>query len=84
MLAAPEIVTLPRTKRRILNLVQRFPGIAAERLRELVWQHDPAGGPESRKAIHVHVHQLNHLLKPHGVEVRGSVSEGYRLRRISQ
>ena len=70
---------LPRTKRRILAIVQHFPGISAERLRELVWINDPNGGPESRKAIHVHIHHLNKRLAPFGLAVRGSVSGGYRL-----
>ena len=70
---------LPRTKRLILGLVQKFPGIDGNRLRELVWAHDPAGGPEDRKVVYVHVNQLNKLLAPFGVMVRGSVSGGYRL-----
>jgi hypothetical protein len=27
----------------------------------------------------VHVHQLNRLLRPHGIRVRGSASGGYRV-----
>jgi hypothetical protein len=70
---------LPRVKQRIFDLVGRYPGIAAERLRELVWADDPNGGPENRKLIRVHVHQLNRMLAPFGVRVRGSISYGYRI-----
>src|SRR3954467_4792875 len=72
-------LALPPIKRRIYDIVNRHHGISAERLRELVWSDDPAGGPEDRKVLHVHVWQLNRLLAPHGVEVRGSVSSGYRV-----
>jgi hypothetical protein len=71
---------LPPIKRRIHDIVGRHPGISAEHLCELVWADDPGGGPESgRKAIHVHVNQLNHRLAPFGIAVRGSLSAGYRL-----
>ena len=72
-------LVLPPVKRRIYDIVSRRPGIAAERLRELVWSNDPAGGPEDRKVLHVHVCQLNQLLAPYRIEVRGSVSRGYRV-----
>jgi hypothetical protein len=71
---------LPRIKRRILDIVSRRPGISAERLRELVWADDPAGGPECRHTLFVHIHQLNRLLAPFGIEVRGHVSDGYHVR----
>jgi hypothetical protein len=45
----------------------------------LVWAHDPAGGPEDRKVLHVHIHQLNRLLHPLGIRVRGSRTGGYRV-----
>jgi hypothetical protein len=72
---------LPHIKRRIYELVSRHPGISAEHLCELVWADDPSGGPESgRKAIHVHVNQLNRRLAVFGIAVRGSLTAGYQLR----
>src|SRR5262245_23440750 len=75
-------IPLPPLKSRILDLVRRHPGIQAETLRELVWADDPNGGPEDRKAIHVHVHQLNRALEPYGLRVRGSRSFGLRVEEI--
>jgi hypothetical protein len=80
---APEVV-LPPAKRRILDAVRRRPGIDAESLRTAVWAHDPAGGPEDRKCLHVHINQLNRLLAPHGIVVRGSRSGGYRIQPIAR
>jgi len=73
--------TLPPTKRRILDAVQRHPGINAERLRDLVWQDDPGGGPECRHTLYVHVNQLNRRLAPAGIAVRAARggSAGYRI-----
>jgi hypothetical protein len=51
-------------------------------LRGLVWANDPAGGPENRKCLHVHVAQLNTLLAPYGVMVR-SQGAGYRVRAVA-
>jgi len=48
----------------------------------LTWASDPNGGPEDRKCLHVHVHQLNEKLAPHGLRIRGSKSFGYRVDRI--
>jgi DNA-binding response OmpR family regulator len=76
------LIPLPPLKARILDLVQRHPGIDAETLRTLVWASDPSGGPEDRKVLHVHIHQLNQLLATHGLRVRGSRSFGYRVQRI--
>jgi hypothetical protein len=74
---------LPPVKERIFTLVSRNPGIAAERLRELVWT-GPDGGPENPKVLHVHVSQLNRLLAPHGIKISGSVSHGYRVLEVYQ
>jgi hypothetical protein len=73
---------LPPVKKRLLEIVRRRPGITAEELRSLVWAEDPNGGPEDRKCLHVHVHQLNRLLAPLGLVIRGSVSGGYRMRAL--
>jgi hypothetical protein len=77
----PTELALPWTKRRILDAVQRHPGINAERLRDLVWQDDPGGGPECRHALYVHVNQLNRQLASAGIAVRAarSGSAGYRI-----
>jgi len=66
----PPNIPLPPVKSRIFDLVRRHPGIAAETLRCLVWASDPSGGPENHKTIHVHIHQLNRLLAPHGIWIR--------------
>lgn len=82
----PARLSLPPIKARILHAVQTRPGITAEELRCVVWAHDPNGGPENFKAIHVHIHQLNQLIAPLGFVVRarrGCGHEGYRIRRLS-
>jgi hypothetical protein len=80
----PTDLVLPPVKARILELVRRRPGIDAATLRALVWANDPTGGPEDRKVLHVHVHQLNDLLCVHGIQVRGSRTSGYRVRPLRQ
>jgi DNA-binding response OmpR family regulator len=70
---------LPRIKRKIFDYVSGHPGASAERLREVVWADDQDGGPETLKAIHVHINQLNRRLAPYRVRIRGSVSGGYRI-----
>jgi hypothetical protein len=75
----PTGLRLPPLKRCIFNLVRRRPGITAEELRSLVWASDPNCGPENHKAVHVHVFQLNQLLAPAGITIRGSKSFGYRI-----
>jgi hypothetical protein len=78
----PTDLGLPPIKRRILDAVQRCPGIGAEDLRAVVWADDPNGGPESRKVLHVHIHQLNQRLASLGVVVRApkGAGAGYRIR----
>jgi hypothetical protein len=44
---ARDDLALPPTKRRIYDIVIRHPGIAAARLRELMWVHDSTGGRET-------------------------------------
>jgi hypothetical protein len=78
----PTGLRLPPIKQRIFEAVQRHPDISAETLRCIVWADDPAGGPENRKVLHVHVSQLNHLLAPLGIMVR-SRGGGYRIRSVS-
>jgi hypothetical protein len=79
---APSGLFLPPIKQRILDAVRSRPGIDAEALRALEWADDPTGGPEDRKVLHVHIHQLNKLMAPHGIQVRGSRSHGYRVQPI--
>jgi hypothetical protein len=80
----PDGLRLPPIKQRILEAVQRRPGISAEVLRAVVWAHDPNGGPESFGAIHVHIHQLNKLLARHGLVVRApfGAGAGYRIHQV--
>jgi DNA-binding transcriptional regulator YdaS (Cro superfamily) len=75
----PTELHLPPIKQRIYDAVRRRPDISAEQLRCIVWADDPNGGPEDRKCLHVHVAQLNVLLRPLGVMVR-SAGGGYRVR----
>jgi hypothetical protein len=89
----PRVIMLLRlafleSKRRthiLEQAVQRQPGICAEQLREIVWQSNPDGGPEDRKAPHVHVFQLNQRLAPYGVVVRAQngAGAGYRVRLLN-
>ena len=74
-------LALPPMKRKILDAVRRQPGIDAENLRIAVWT-GPDGGPEDPKVLHVHIHQLNRLLAPFEIRVRGSRTYGYRLQTI--
>jgi hypothetical protein len=75
----PSGLKLPKLKQRIFDVVQRHPGIDGEGLRTLVWAEDPNGGPTCTTAIYVHINQLNRLLTPHGIVVRGSRGGGYRI-----
>jgi hypothetical protein len=72
-------LALPPIKARILDIVRNRPGIDAETLRTMVWAHDPGGGPENRKTLHVHICQLNKRLSPLGLKIRGALSTGYRV-----
>jgi hypothetical protein len=79
----PERLRLPPIKQRILSAVQRRPGLSAEELRTIVWAHDPNGGPENPKCLHVHINQLNRLIAPMGFVVRASnkgAGAGYWIR----
>jgi hypothetical protein len=76
-------VSLPPIKQRILDAVRRHPGIDAESLRSIVWD-GADGGPEDRKVLHVHVHQLNRLLMPFGLRVRGSRFYSYRVQAVEK
>ena len=74
----PPVPDLTPLKRKILDTVQRRPGISAEELRSLVWD-DPSGGPECRHTIFVHISQLNRALAVFGLTIR-SEGGGYRIR----
>ena len=56
--------------------VRARPGISAKELRDVVWADHPQGGP---KNLHVHIHQMNPQLAVHGLRIRGSRRDGYRL-----
>jgi len=74
-----ELPPLPPIKQRILETVKRRPGITAQQLRDWVWVDDPNGGPlTGTKNLHVHVAQLNALLRPLGICVR-SQGGGYQI-----
>jgi hypothetical protein len=79
---APTGLHLPPIKQRIYEAVQRRPGITAQELRDWVWADDIDGGPlTATKCLHVHVSQLNDLLRPLGITVR-SEGGGYRIRSV--
>ena len=78
----PAGLRLPRIKERIFEAVRRRPGITAQELRDWVWVDDIDGGPlTDTKCLHVHVAQLNTLLRPLGICVR-SEGGGYRIRSV--
>ena len=75
-----ELPSLLPIKQRILEIVRRRPGITAQELRDWVWADDTDGGPlTDTKCLHVHVAQLNALLRPFGIAVR-SQGGGYQIR----
>jgi len=79
VLMRSELPPLPPIKQRILETVKRRPGITAQQLRDWVWVDDPNGGPlTGTKNLHVHVAQLNALLRPLGICVR-SQGGGYQI-----
>lgn len=79
ILLQSELPPLPPVKQRILDAVRRRPGISAQQLRDVVWAGDLDGGPlTDTKCLHVHVAQLNALLRPLGICVR-SQGGGYQI-----
>ena len=79
VLMRSELPPLPPIKERILAAVRRRPGITAQELRDSIWADDPDGGPlTDTKCLHVHVAQLNTLLRPLGIMVR-SQGGGYQI-----
>jgi hypothetical protein len=82
VLMRSELPPLSPIKQRILEAVQRRPGITTQALRDAVWWDDPDGGPlTDRKCLHVHVAQLNALLRPLNIVVR-SEGGGYCVRAL--
>ena len=79
----PDDIPLSPIKARILRTVRARPGISGEALRTVVWANDPDGGPENRKCLHVHIWQLNRVLAPRGIAVRGSPWTGYRVQPLA-
>jgi len=82
VLQRSELPPLPPIKHKIFDAVRKRPGISAEELRCIAWANDPAGGPEDRKVLHVHVSQMNKQLAPYGLTVR-SAGGGYSIRSVS-
>jgi hypothetical protein len=82
VLVHSELPPLTPTQQTIFDIVRKRPGVSAEQLRGLVWQHDPSGGPECRNTIFVHLGGLNARLRSIGITVR---SEGgsYRIRSVT-
>ena len=74
-----ELPPLTPIQQTIFDTVRRRPGITAAGLRDIVWQLDPNGGPESRNTIFVHISGLNNRLVPLNICVR-SEGGGYRIR----
>lgn len=75
-------VELPRVKARILSMVMRHPGINADDLADWLYGNDINGGPDGgRKTVHVHINQINRLLKLAGesIRLRGGKYTGYQL-----
>jgi hypothetical protein len=70
---------LSPVKQRILEAVRARPGISAKELCDVVWGDHPSGGPGNPKKLHVHIHQMNRWLAAHGLRIRGSRLDGYRL-----
>jgi hypothetical protein len=84
VLMRSELPPLPPIKQRILGTVRNRPGITAQALRDAVWWDDPDGGPlTDTKCLHVHIAQLNVLLRPLGIMVR-SQGGGYQIIRNAQ
>ena len=78
----PEGPHLPPIKEKIYAAVKRRPGITAQQLRDWIWADDIDGGPlTDTKCLHVHVAQLNALLRPLGIMVR-SQGGGYQIRDV--
>jgi hypothetical protein len=77
----PTGIRLPRIKRVIFEAIRNRQNVTAEGLRQIVWGADPNGGPASRSIVHVHIGQMNQLLRSHGLTVR-SERGFYRIRTI--
>jgi hypothetical protein len=73
---------LPRVKRRIFAAIDRRPGISADELMNVVYADDPNGGPDSRKCVHVHIHQFNKRLAREGMTIKGHTTDGYKILRF--
>jgi hypothetical protein len=73
------VLHLSPVKQRIFEAVRARPGISSRELRDVVWADHLNGGPEDPKNLHVHISQMNHQLVAHGLRIRGSRRDGYRL-----
>lgn len=65
---------MPKGMADLVNHVRRAGrwGISTDRLFDLLYSHDPNGGPETGiKVLHVRVNQANRLLREHGWQING-------------
>jgi hypothetical protein len=62
-------VYLPAKKAAVFGAVRRYPGVSAERLREICRLPSVA-------TVKVHVHQINSLLEATNVRITGRTPEG--------
>ena len=77
----PGGVHLSPLKRRIWEAVSSWPGMTAQEIMDSVYGNDVSGGPEDDNNIRINICQMNKQLRGHGVEIRGSKTEGYRILR---
>lgn len=69
-LCVPRDLTLTPVQGRIITAVLARPGIDAETIVEAVWGDD-ASPRRAAEIIGMHVVAINHLLRPHGLVIRG-------------
>lgn len=82
----PLPVTGP-VRQRIVNIVANRPdGITRGELMDLVYSHDPNGGPSTPNTICVTIHAANEQLRPQGYRIRGGSGPGsrYYLERLAE
>lgn len=60
---------LSRIQWRIFNAVKQQP-LTADRLRRIVWQDDPEGGPLYQGTIYAHIYAMNKRLREYGVKIK--------------
>jgi hypothetical protein len=74
-------------KARIYDFIaKRSGGVTTEELMEHIYADDPDGGPDSPKAIAVHISRMNDVLIPLGLRIASSLGRGavYRLWTVNE